>query len=385
MATSSAYTTPVLPTDPTARKAWAIKVGKQGQNENYFSKMIGGEGSRSIGIKRDELKKGSGDTVTTLISAKLQGAPRVGTERLEGTEQRIAQFATDIKIGLMREGVNVGSLMDEQRTGQQLGEIGRELLGDWFREYMEQFIHCHLAGTVGVSQGFTNVLDKDGNFKKIANDLVPFDDLHTIVGGDGKATKATLTDTNLFRLETLTRHVAVKISKQWGGKNQASRIEKASLGNGKSGYLVCLPSEVMADLKHEIGENGWVAWQQSLVRYMGPKAGPFVEDGGGFYGGKFLVDETPHGTYQTGYGSGGGVTSARSMVLGAGAFAIAQGRQGLRDSMSIELDEDSDDRGHERVIHMKSIFDVQAVRYNNMRHASIAIDTAFTPSVDGQY
>jgi len=379
------YSTPVLPTDPTARKAWALKVGKQGQNDQYFAKMMGNEGTKAVGVKRDELKKGAGDEVTTLITAKIQGAPRVGSERLEGTEQRVAQFATSIKIGLMREGVNVGSLMDEQRTGQQLGEIGREVLADWYREYLEQFVHCHVAGTIGISDGFTNVRDANGNFKKIANDLVPFDDVHRIIGGDGSATQANLAGTNKFKLETVMRHVKVKLSKQWGGKNKASRIEKAAIGNGKMGYVVCLPPEVMADLKHELGDNGWVSWQQSLVRFMGPKAGPFVEGGGGIYDGQFVMDETPYGTYISGFGSGGSVVAARSLVLGAGAFAFAQGRKGLKDNMAIELDEDTNDRGHERVIHMKAVFDVQAVKYNDMRHASIAIDTAFTPSADGQY
>ena len=378
------YSTPVLPTDPTARKAWARSVAKQGQNEQYFAKMIGGEGSKSIGVMRDELKAGSGDEVTTLITVKLTGAPKVNTERLEGTEQRISQFATTIKIGLMREGVNIGSLMDEQRTGQQLGEIGRNALGDWYKEFLEQFIHCHVAGTIGTSDGFTNVKDEDGNFKKIANDLVAFDDAHRIIGGDGAATQANLASTNKFALQTVMRHVKVKLSKQWGGKNKASRIEMGDIGGGKRGYLVCLPPEVMADLKTEIGDNGWVSWQQSLVRAMGKNAGPFVEGGGGFYDGKYLIDETPYGTYIAGFGSGGAVTAARSFVLGAGAFAMAQGRKGLKDNMAIELDEDTNDRGHERVIHMKAVFDVKAVQYNEMRHASLAIDTAFTASADGQ-
>lgn len=381
---STPYSTPVLPTDPTARKAWARSVAKQGQNEQYFAKMIGAEGTKAIGVMRDEVKKGSGDEITTLITVKLTGAPKVNNERLEGTEQRISQFATNIKIGLMREGVNIGSLMDEQRTGQQLGEIGRNALGDWYKEYLEQFIHCHIAGTVGTSDGFTNVKDENGNFKKIANDLVPFDDVHRIIGGNGAATQANMASTNTFKLETVMRHIKVKLSKQWGGKNKASRIEMGDIGGGKRGYLICLPPEVMADLKHEIGDNGWVSWQQSLVRAMGKNAGPFVEGGGGFYDGKFLIDETPYGTYINGFGSGGAVTAARSLVLGAGAFAMAQGRKGLKDNMAIELEEDTNDRGHERIIHMKAVFDVKAVQYNDMRHASIAIDTAFTPSADGQ-
>lgn len=381
---STPYSTPVLPTDPTARKAWARSVAKQGQNEQYFAKMIGAEGTKAIGVMRDEVKKGSGDEITTLITVKLTGAPKVNNERLEGTEQRISQFATNIKIGLMREGVNIGSLMDEQRTGQQLGEIGRNALGDWYKEYLEQFIHCHVAGAVGTSDGFTNVKDENGNFKKIANDLVPFDDVHRIIGGDGAATQANMLATNKFKLETVMRHVKVKLSKQWGGKNKASRIEAGDIGGGKRGFLICLPPEVMADLKHEIGDNGWVSWQQALVRAMGKNAGPFVEGGGGFYDGKYLIDETPYGTYLNGFGSGGAVTAARSLVLGAGAFAMAQGRKGLKDNMAVELEEDTNDRGHERIIHMKAVFDVKAVQYNDMRHASIAVDTAFTPSADGQ-
>ena len=166
----------------------------------------------------------------------------------------------------------------------------------------------------------------------------------------------------------------------YGGINGASKIEKANVG-GKSVFVACLPPEVMADLRNDIGDNGWVAWQNALVRNMGAKAGPFVE-GGGMYD-NMLVDETPCGTYLTGFGAGGAVTAARSFVMGAGAVAFAQGKKGLKDGLTVELEEDSDDRGHERVIHMKAIFDATRVHYKDMAHAMIAIDTGFTRAPGG--
>jgi N4-gp56 family major capsid protein len=376
----AASTTPVLPTDPGARKAWSHYVGKEGAQRQYFSRMMGGEGSKAVIIKRSELQKGQGDEITTLITAKLQGAPRVGTERLEGTEKRITQFDTKIKIGLIREGVNVGSIMDEQRTGQQLGAIGREVLADWLAEYMEQFIHCHIAGTVGVGTCFTNVKDADGAFKKIEMPLLPIDDKHRLIGPAGNTAAGSLTDANILVLTTLTQAVRNKLSKFYGGNNGASKIEKANVG-GKSLYVAALPTEVMADLKTDVGDNGWVAWQNALVRNMGAKAGPFV-DGGGMYD-NIVVDETPCGTYITGFGAGGAITAARSFVLGAGAVAFAQGRKGLNDGLTVQLDEDSDDRGHERVIHLKAIFDCTRVHYKDMAHAMLAIDTGFTRAPGG--
>lgn len=375
-----ASTTPVLPTDPGARKAWSYYVGKEAANKQYFSRMMGGEGSKSVIVKRTELQKGQGDEITTLITAKLQGAPRVGTERLEGTEKRITQFDTKIKIGLIREGVNVGSIMDEQRTGQQLGAIGREVLADWLAEYMEQFIHCHIAGDVGVGSCMTNVRGADGNFKKIEMPLLPIDDKHRMIGPAGNTAAGALTDANVMTLTTLTVSARNKLSKMYGGINGASKIEKANVG-GKSVFVACLPPEVMADLRNDIGDNGWVAWQNALVRNMGAKAGPFVE-GGGMYD-NMLVDETPCGTYLPGFGAGGAVTAARSFVMGAGAVAFAQGKKGLKDGLTVELEEDSDDRGHERVIHMKAIFDATRVHYKDMAHAMIAIDTGFTRAPGG--
>lgn len=376
----AAATTPVLPTDPGARKAWSHYVGKEGAQRQYFARMMGAEGSKAVIVKRSELQKGQGDEITTLITAKLQGAPRVGSERLEGTEKRITQFDTKIKIGLIREGVNVGSIMDEQRTGQQLGAIGREVLADWLAEYMEQFIHCHLAGEVGVGSCFTNVRAADGTFKKIEMPLLPIDAKHQMIGADGNTAKASLTDANVIKLTTFTQAAKNKLSKMYGGINGASKIEKANVG-GKNVYVAALPPEVMADLRNELGDNGWVAWQNALVRNMGAKAGPFV-DGGGMYD-NMLVDETPCGTYLTGYGAGGAVTAARSFVLGAGAAAFAQGRKGLNDGLTVQLDEDSDDRGHERVIHLKAIFDCTRVHYKDMAHAMLAVDTGFTRAPGG--
>jgi N4-gp56 family major capsid protein len=377
MATS---TTPVLPTDPGARKAWSHQVGKEGAEKQYFARMMGAEGSKAVIVKRTDLQKGQGDEITTLITAKLQGAPRVGSERLEGTEKRITQFDTKIKIGLIREGVNVGSIMDEQRTGQQLGVIGREVLSDWLAEYLEQFIHCHIAGEVGIGTGMTNVKGSDGNFKKIEMPLLAMDAKHMMYGAKGELTKATLASTSLMTLYTLNSAARTKMTKMYGGINGASKIEKANVA-GKNVFVACLPAEVMADLRNDIGDAGWVSWQNALVRNMGAKAGPFTE-GGGMYD-NMLVDETPCGTYLDGYGAGGAVTAARTFVMGAGAVAFAQGRKGLKDGLSVELEEDSDDRGHERVIHLKAIFDCTRVHYKDMAHGMIAVDTAFTPAPGG--
>jgi N4-gp56 family major capsid protein len=376
----AASTTPVLPTDPGARKAWAYQVGKEGAEKQYWSRMMGGEGTKAVIVKRTELKKGQGDEITTLITAKLQGPPRVGSERLEGTEKRITQFDTKIKIGLIREGVNVGSIMDEQRTGQQLGAIGREVLADWLAEYMEQFLHCHIAGEVGIGACMTNVKGADGEFKQIEMPLLPIDAKHLITGAKGELAKETLTAGSLMTLYTLNSAARNKLTKMFGGINGASKIEKANVG-GKSAYVACLPPEVMADLRNDIGDAGWVSWQNALVRNMGAKAGPFVE-GGGMYD-NMIVDETPCGTYLEGYGSGGAVKAARSFVMGAGAAAFAQGKKGLKDGLSVELEEDSDDRGHERVIHLKAIFDATRVHYKDMAHGMIAVDTAFTPAPGG--
>lgn len=375
-----AASTPVLPTDPGARKAWSHFIGKEAAAKQYFSRMMGAEGSKAVIIKRSELQKGEGDEITTLITAKLQGAPRVGAERLEGTEKRITQFDTKIKIGLIREGVNVGSIMDEQRTGQKLGAIGRDVLADWLAEYMEQFLHCHVAGDVGVGLCFTNVRGADGNFKKIEMPLIAIDEKHRLIGSSGNTAANALTDANIMKLTTLTSAVKNKLSKMYGGINGASKIEKANVG-GKSMYVACLPAEVMSDLRSDIGDNGWVSWQNALVRNMGAKAGPFVE-GGGMYD-NIIVDETPCGTYLPGFGAGGAVTAARSFLLGAGAVAFAQGRKGLKDGLSVELEEDSDDRGHERVIHMKAIFDATRVHFKDMAHAMLTIDTGFTRAPGG--
>jgi N4-gp56 family major capsid protein len=377
----SASTTPVLPTDPAARKAWSYYVGRQASERQYFSRMMGAEGSGAVIVKRTELKKGQGDEITTLITAKLQGAPRVGSERLEGTEKRLTQFDTKIKIGLIREGVNVGSIMDEQRTGQDLGKIGREVLADWLSEYLEQHIHCHMAGAVGIGQCMTNVLGDDGNFKKIEMPLIPYDAKHLVIGPKGDKTKATLLATELLTQYTLNSVARNTMNKMFGGRNGAAKIEKASVG-GRKAFVAALPPEVMADLRNDVGENGWVSWQQSLVRKMGTQAGPFVEGGGMLD--NMIIDESPCGTYFGDYGSGGNVKAARTMVMGSGAAAFAQGRQGLRDNLSVELSEDDNDRGHERVIHMKAIFDCIRVQYNEMTHGMIALDTAFTPAPNNQ-
>ena len=61
--------TTILPADPNKRKAWAASVANDSAKEQYFSRLMGEEGSRSAIVKKTELEKGAGDRKSTRLNS----------------------------------------------------------------------------------------------------------------------------------------------------------------------------------------------------------------------------------------------------------------------------------------------------------------------------
>lgn len=367
--------TTILPSDPNKRKAWAAAVANDSNKDQYFTRMIGPEGSRSAGIKKVDTEKGAADEVVTALVAKLRGAPRIEGQKLAGSEFRLQHASHTMRINEFRQGVNVGARIDQSRVGFNLKRQGREKLTEYIKELYEEVTTMALAGARGVGDEIQHF---DTAYAGYPNPLRAPDAGHQFIGPLGDRAKNTLLAGDKMTLATINK-LRTKAKKMLGGQPDKAVKMTQILKGGKQCYLLAVCPEVMQDIRDDSGTQGWFEAQKALTAAIGRESEIF-QGGAGYFNG-VLVDEMETCVKFNDYGAGANVAAARSHFLGANAFAVAHGTKGQEDGMTVGLDEDTDDRKHDHILFFEMIFGADKCAYNGMDYGQITVDTAFTAAV----
>lgn len=368
--------TTILPTDPNKRKAWSATVAEDSIKEQYFARLMGPEGSRSAVIRKTDLESGAGDEVTTALVAKLRGAPITEGKKLAGSEFRLQNAAHTMRINEFRHGVNIGARIEQSRVGYNLKAQGRQRLTDYIKELYEEVIAMAAAGARGV--GTSEIQHFDTSYAGYPNALRAPDSSHLYVGTSGTATKSSLVSTDKLNLSSINK-LRTKAKKMLGGQpNAAVKMTPISKG-GKDVFVLAVLPEVMQDIRDDAGAQGWFEAQKALTTAIGTESNIFKGGAGMFNG--VLVDEMETGVKFSDYGTGNNIPAARSLFLGANAVSVAHGTKGLADGMSVQLDEDTDDRKHDNILFFEMIFGADKCQFNSMDYGVITVDSAFTAAV----
>ena len=367
--------TSILPTDPNKRKAWASTVAQDSAKEQYFSRLIGEEGSYSAIIKKTDAEKGAADEIVTALVAKLRGAPVIEGQKLEGREFRLQHASHTMRINEFRQGVNIGARIEQSRVGYNLRKQGREKLTDYIKELYEETIACAISGARGTGDEVQQLgLDYVG----YPNALRAPDTAHLYVGTAGDKVKATLATTDKLTLATINK-LRTKAKKMLGGQpDKAVKMSQISMG-GKKVYALAVCPEGIQDIRDDSGTQGWFEAQRALTTAIG-KESEIFKGGAGMFNG-VLVDEMETCIKFSDYGSTGLIPAARALFLGANAAVVAHGTKGMADGMTVALDEDTADRKHDAILFFEMIFGADKSAYNGMDYGLISVDHAFTAAV----
>lgn len=367
--------TTILPSDPNKRKAWAASVAADAAKDQYFSRMEGPEGSRSAIVKKTDLEKGASDEVTTALVAKLRGAPITEGKKLAGQEFKLSTSSHNMRINEFRHGVNVGARIEQSRVGFNLARQGREKLTEYIKELYEEVICCAASGARGVND---DILHFGTDYTGYPNALRAPDTAHLFIGTDGNRVKNTLVVGDLASLKTINK-LRTKVKKMIGGDpSKAVKMTPVNKG-GRDVFILSVCPEVMQDIRDDSGAQGWFEAQKALTAAVGKDAEIFKGGAGMFNG--ILVDEMQTNVKFSDYGAGANVGAARSLLMGSNAVAVAHGTKGMADGMSVALDEDTDDRGHDHILFFEMIFGADKCQFNSMDYGMVTVDTAYTASV----
>jgi N4-gp56 family major capsid protein len=365
----------ILPTDPNKRKAWAAAVAEDSVKEQYFSRLVGPEGSRSAIIKKTDTEKGAADEVTTALVAKLRGEPITENQKLAGREFRLSHAAHTMRINEFRHGVNVGARIEQSRVGFNLKRQGREKLTEYIKELYEEVICMAASGARGVGDEIQNF---GTDYTGYPNALRAPDTAHMFFGTDNTLVKNTLTNTQKITLGTINK-LRTKAKKMLGGQpDKAVKMTPIRKG-GKECYVLAVCPEVMQDIRDDSGAQGWFEAQKALTAAIGRESEIFKGGAGMFNG--VLVDEMETCVKFNDYGSGLNLVAARSLFMGANAVAIAHGTKGMDDGMTVQLDEDTDDRKHDHILFFEMIFGADKCQFNGMDYGQITVDSYYTAAV----
>lgn len=366
----------VLPSDPSKRKAWAAKVAKDYVQDQYFSRMMGPEGSDAVIVRKTDLEgEGAGDEVTTTLVARLRGSPVQEGQKLEGREKKFSSTVHTMRINEFRDAVNLGAKIDQQRVGFNIRSQGRNKLTTLLKEQMEQLGLMTLSGARGVG---VEIDHYPTSYAGYPNAFRAPDAGHLFVGADGTKAKATLATTDKVTLDTISRLKTKAKTMTTGQEGTGVKLQETTKG-GMRGYILAVCPEVMADVRRDTGASGWIEAQKALTAKIGKDA-EWFKGGAGMFDG-VIVDEMPIAVKFDDYGSGANVPAVRSLFLGANAGCFANGTKGLPDNMEVKLSESTADHDHEAILHYLTICGWDKTQFDGKDYGMFSVDTAYTATV----
>ena len=152
-----------------------------------FMNRFMGEGQGSIIQVVRDLSKGPGEYVEFGLSTKLSGDGVTGDDELEGNEEEILTFQTELHIDQLRHAVRLKGRMDEKKVAYSMRKDAKEKLTTWWAERWDKEIIWKLSGVTA---------------KTFANTPTAPTTEHQIIAG-GAATEDLLTSTMVMDTKVL--------------------------------------------------------------------------------------------------------------------------------------------------------------------------------------
>jgi len=230
-----------LTNDSLTRKKWSKELFHIILKAIEFNEFIGTDSNAIVQLKT-ELAKGEGDTITFGIRLPLTGEGVVGTDTVEGNEEKLIfkNFSTTIEE--LNHAVDTGGRMDEQRVPWNLMEEGENALQDWWTDKLSDYMFATLCGDASYQIAG----------KTFAQACVAPDTNHLLRVND-VASDATMTAADLLDLTFLDR--MKQLAEVPTGTN-CYKVRPLVMG-GKKYFRVILHNYVFDRLRQNMNAGQW--------------------------------------------------------------------------------------------------------------------------------
>jgi len=362
-------TTEFLTGNALTQHKWSVSLAKEAQDRMYFDKFMSAK-MDSIIVVLTELAKGKGDKITFPLLMKLVGYGMVGDGIIEGdatAEEALATFSDYLFIDQIRKSVVSAGKMSEQRVdlNKAIRLVARDQLAIWGAEFIDRMIMYYLAGARGMG----------------GNELIPYawtgfagnalqapDAGHYSVAGTATGKADMTTANSIMTLADINKLVAKA--------ELATPAMTPVVVEGEQKFVFLMHTLQEYQLRISTTENDWSQIQLAAgVRGDGNK---IFKNALGEYAGVVLHSNKNVVTFDD-YGTGGDVTAARALFLGAQAGVVAFGN-GTGVNSRFSWNEMPDDRGNQTAVTIGTIMGAKKTVFNSKAFGVMAHDS-YVPSI----
>ena len=145
-------------------KVWYKELFADVQTMLFMKRFMGEGPNNAIQVCRD-LSKKKGQFVEFGLSTKLSGSGVSGDDELEGNEEEILTYQTELAIDQLRHAVRLRGRMDEQTVAYNMRKDAKEKLRIWWAERWDKEMIYKLTGQT--AQTFANTPTAPSSLRQI--------------------------------------------------------------------------------------------------------------------------------------------------------------------------------------------------------------------------
>lgn len=298
---------------------WDDKFFTEYFQTNRFSDLMGTDEMSVIQVK-ENLSKGTGDSLTFALVNKLTNDAVTGTNMLEGNEEDISSRSFRLYIEKYRNAVRIPE-MEEIKSAIDLREAGRAILMDWSKEHTKDLIIDALEGINGVTYADATEAQKDAwitdNLDRIQVGKLRSN--ATSNSADHSAALQTIDNTDdKLTASALSMMKRLALARRTDGAPKVRPVRDQ--GNGKRYYIAFAHPLCFRDLRTDTT----ITQAQREVSLQMENSRLF--EGGDILWDNIIVKEIDDFNTITGAGNGG-IDVGRCVLLGAQAVGVAYGKR----------------------------------------------------------
>lgn len=285
----------------------------------------------------EDLKAAKGSRINYGLGMKLSGADITGDSTLEGQEEAMTDYDTNLLVDQLRHAVRLTGQMDEKKNAYDMRTSAKGRLADWWAERIDTELLNKLCGNTAAT--FANTPTAAAASRSI------------FAGGQSSVGNITST----MKMDTKILDAAKEMAKLASPKIRPLKI------NGKPYYVVILHPYDATALRQDPVWNQ--AQRDANVR---GEENPIFSGAMGIYNG-MIIHEHEY-VYRTNDGSGAAYVS-RNILCGQQAGVIAWGK-------AVNWVEKSFDYGNSWGISCGAIFGVQKPVFNSLDYGVVTMFAA---------
>lgn len=296
--------------DAEAVKLWSRKLDREVLKKAWIGQFIGTRSDSLIQVK-DDLKKGPGDRIRSILRVQLTGAGIQGDSTLEGNEEALVTYTDDIYIDQLRHAVRSGGRMTEQRIPFIIREEARMGLEDWWTSRLDTWFLNQISGNTAVTD-----TRYTGNQAAIAPDT----DHHIFANSKGAESSLSVSDT--FTLAYVDQCVLK-------ARTLPTPIRECNTGSKQAKYVMFITPEQHYDLRRTTATNDYYDIQQAALQGGKISDNPIFTGAIGLYNGTILHEAFRLPVASLSNDSNTDTNArGRAVFCGAQAAVMAYGRDG---------------------------------------------------------